>query len=66
MAWPTTDDPRTEFVTLRLTKDEARDLDWYIGVRSCGSRSAAVRDALDRAVHAEKRKASREKAGADS
>lgn len=62
MAWPTTDDPRTEFVTLRLTASEAADLDWYIGVRSVGSRSAAVRDALDRAVHAEKR---REKRGAD-
>lgn len=55
MAWPTTDDPRTEFVTIRLTVDEAADVDWLKGRVNAKSRSAAVRGALDRVISAEKR-----------
>lgn len=49
MAWKTTDDPRTEFVTLRLTASEAADLDAYRAARG-QSRSQALRDALDEKI----------------
>lgn len=58
MAWPTTTNPRTEFVTLRLTVDEAADLDLYADSRGV-SRSGAVRDAVSRVIAAEKRRASK-------
>jgi hypothetical protein len=59
MAWPTTTDPRTEFVTLRLTVSEAADLDLYADTRGM-SRSAAVRDATSRVIAAEKRRAKKQ------
>jgi hypothetical protein len=75
MAWPTTSDPRTEFVTLRLTVSEAADLDAYAATRGL-SRSSAVRDAVNRVIAAEQRRARKQKkasapgpgmlAGADS
>ncbi len=65
MAWPTTDKPRTEFITLRLTADEAADLDAYRSAGGFKSRSAAVRDAVDRVIAAEKRRAARKKGGGD-
>lgn len=46
MAWPTSDDPRTETVTLRLTIAEAAELDWLIRQTGARSRSAAVREAV--------------------
>ena len=55
MAWPTSSNPRTEFVTLRLTADEAADLDGYAGARGL-SRSAAVRQALARVLAADAKK----------
>lgn len=58
MAWPTTNNPRTEFVTLRLTADEAADLDVFANARG-QSRSAAVRDAVARVIEAEQRRARR-------
>lgn len=58
MAWPTTDDPRTEFVTLRLTVSEAAELDAYAASRHL-SRSAAVRDATGRVIAAEKKRQAR-------
>lgn len=58
MAWPTTTDPRTEFVTLRLTVSEAADLDLYASTRSM-NRSKAVRDAVNRVIAAEKKRAKR-------
>lgn len=58
MAWPTTNNPRTEFVTLRLTADEAADLDVLANAQG-QSRSAAVRDAVARVIEAEQRKAAR-------
>jgi hypothetical protein len=61
MAWPTTDDPRTEFVTLRFTKGESADVDWLQVQTGASSRSEAVRHAVDRVVAAEKRRARKQK-----
>lgn len=55
MAWPTTSDPRTEFVTLRLTVGESADLDWLCSQVS-QSRSEATRDALAEKVARERAK----------
>lgn len=60
MSWPTTNNPRTEFVTLRLTVDEMADLDLYAGARGL-SRSGAVRDAVSRVIAAEKRRDAKQK-----
>ena len=57
MSWPSTDDPRTEFVTVRFTKTEHDDLLWLQGVVNAKDRSAAVRQCVDRVVAAEKRRA---------
>lgn len=51
MAWPTTDDPRTQFVTLRLTSQEFAQLDTWALAQGL-SRSAAVRALLDKKVFA--------------
>lgn len=59
MSWPTTDDPRTEFVTVRLTKSEAADVDWLKSRVNAPSRSAAVRDSLDKMIAVERRRAAR-------
>jgi metal-responsive CopG/Arc/MetJ family transcriptional regulator len=56
MAWPTTSNPRTNFVTVRFTDDEADDLD-MLG----SSRSEAIRDAVARVVAIEKRKLAKKK-----
>lgn len=68
MAWPTTSNPRTEFVTLRLTADEAASLDDYAQKRGL-TRSAALRDAVTRVTAADARNAKRaekkKRAGAD-
>lgn len=61
MSWPTTDDPRTEFVTVRFTVDEAADIDWLKGQVNAQSRSAAVRQAVDRVVAAERKRAKKQK-----
>jgi metal-responsive CopG/Arc/MetJ family transcriptional regulator len=57
MAWPTTDDPRTNFVTVRFTDNEVDEMDTYLG----GSRSNAVRDAVAEKVVREKRKRHKKK-----
>lgn len=59
MSWPTTDDPRTEFVTIRLTVAEAADVDWLRSQTNSKSRSGAVRNALDRVIAAERKRAAR-------
>lgn len=64
MAWPTTDNPRTEFITLRLTVDEAADVDWLKTQMGTGDRSKTVRRAVDRVVAAEKKRARRQKKAA--
>lgn len=58
MAWPTTNDPRTVFVTGRLTEPEAQDLDWLVARRGT-SRSEVLRAALDNEVAREKKAAAR-------
>ena len=59
MSWPKTDDPRTEFVTVRLTASEAADVDWLQSQVNAPSRSAAVRDAVDKIVAVERKRAAR-------
>lgn len=61
MAWPTTDDPRTKFVTVRFTEDESADIDWLIQQTNAKDRSAAVRQCVDRVVSAERRRAAKTK-----
>lgn len=61
MAWPTTNDPRTEFVTVRFTVDEHNDLLWLQGRMNAKDRSASVRNCVDRVVAAERRREAREK-----
>lgn len=56
MAWPTTDNPRTNFVTTRFTDPEASDLDW-LALQQGMTRSEATRDAVAEKVAREKRKA---------
>lgn len=56
MAWPTTNKPRTEFVTIRLTVEEAADLDAYAATLG-SSRSKTVRGAVARVIAAEQRRA---------
>ena len=61
MSWPTTDDPRTEFVTVRFTAGEAADIAWLQGITNSKNRSAAVRQCVDRVVSSEKRRAAKSK-----
>jgi Arc/MetJ-type ribon-helix-helix transcriptional regulator len=64
MAWPSTDDPRTEFVTVRFTVNESVDIDWLTVATGAKSRSEAVRTAVDRVVSAERKRAARLKKAA--
>lgn len=64
MAPPRKAHPRTEFVTLRLTTDEAADLD-TLAQRQGLSRSQTVRAAVARVIAAESRKRARDIARAD-
>lgn len=61
MSWPTTNDPRTEFVTLRLTKSEAASLDAHKSAEGHKDRSAALRDAVNRVIAADARKRKKQK-----
>lgn len=65
MAWPTTNDPRTEFVTVRFTVDEAADIDWLIQQTNAKNRSQAVRSAVDRVVSIERKRAAKARGSAD-
>lgn len=60
MAWPTTKDPRDQFVTLRLTKSEMADLDALASVLGT-SRSGAVRQSVERVIAAEQKRRQRAK-----
>jgi hypothetical protein len=64
MAWRTTAEPRTEFVTLRLTVAEAADLDTMAADNSM-NRSEAVRWSVNRVVAAEKRKKAKQQTQAE-
>lgn len=66
MAWPTTNDPRTKFVTVRFTEDEASDIDWLIGHVNAKDRSAAVRQCVDRVIAAERKRAAKAKRSDDA
>lgn len=61
MGWPTTDDPKTELVTLRLTVGQAADLDLHAQANG-QNRSAYVRACVDRVIAHEKRVARRSRA----
>lgn len=61
MAWPTTDEPRENFVTVRFTDAEAADIAWLMGVSNTKSRSAVVRQCVDRVVAAERKRARKAK-----
>lgn len=50
MAWPTTNDPRTEFITVRLTASEAEDLDKVSQIMQAPTRSQTVRYAVEKLV----------------
>ena len=58
MAWPKTDDPRTEFTTVRFTRSEAADIDALIATDpdNYPSRSAVVRAATDLLITRERKK----------
>ena len=58
MAWPKTDDPRTEFTTVRFTRSEAADIDALIEIDpdNYPSRSAVVRAATDLLITRERKK----------
>lgn len=60
MGWPTTDEPRKNFVTVRLTDDEHADLLYVQGRMNARDRSAAFRGCLERVTAAERK---REKKG---
>lgn len=49
MAWPTSDNPKTQFVSLRLTPAEMSDLNTYATTHGI-SRSEAVRLAVETLV----------------
>lgn len=57
MSWPTTNDPRTEFVTVRFTASEHADLLWLQGVLNKKDRSATLRHCADRVIAAERKRA---------
>lgn len=59
MSWPTTSDPRTEFVTVRFSVAEAAEIDWLISQVNAKNRSEAVRSAVERVVAAEHRNAAK-------
>lgn len=60
MAWPTTNDPRTEFVTLRLTKGEMADVDATVQAGNYKNRSDYVRRCVERCMTADAKKAKRQ------
>lgn len=58
MGWPTTDDPKTELVTLRLTVGQAADLDTHAKANG-QNRSAYVRSCVERVITVEKKRAAK-------
>lgn len=63
MGWPTTANPKRQFVTLRLSDDDAADLDAAAATAGM-SRSAYVRDCVRRIKVADAKKAARLKSAA--
>lgn len=60
MAWATTEDPRTEFITLRLTVSERAELDLYAQTQG-RKRGVAARDAIFRVIRAERKREAKQK-----
>lgn len=52
-------------MTVRLTKSEAADLDTHAQARGFRSRSAAVRDAVDRVITAEQKREKKQRGRKD-
>lgn len=62
MSWPTSSNPKVEFVTCRFPPDEAAEL--VAAASTAGmSKSAFLRDAVRRVIAADKKKAARLRAG---
>lgn len=61
MAWPTTDEPRTNFVTIRLTDAENAELLAHTAAEGHKNRSAATRDAVARVIRADARRRAKDK-----
>lgn len=66
MSWPTTNDPRTEFVTVRFTASEAADIAWLQGTVNAKDRSAAVRQCVDRVIAVERKRAKKARKSAEA
>lgn len=66
MSWPTTNDPRTEFVTVRFTASEAADIAWLIQRTNKKDRSSAVRECVDRVIAAERKRERKERKHAET
>lgn len=62
MAWPTSKNPKTELISLRLPSDEVAEMNAAAKARGL-SRSAWLRDAARRVIAADKARAAREKEG---
>lgn len=60
MAWPTTNDPRTEFATLRMTVTEAAEIDALAHARGV-SRSEMLRQAAANEVERDRKARARQK-----
>lgn len=58
MAWPTTDDPRTEFMTNRFTASEMAEIEKAVHASGL-KKSEWVRAALHRVIVADKRQQAR-------
>lgn len=61
MGWPTTNDPRNKFVTIRLTEHENDELIAHVSAEGHKDRSSAARDALFRVIRADKRRRAKDK-----
>lgn len=59
MAWPTSNDPRVKFATMRMTETEDDDVDWASRRRNV-SRSEFLREAVSNEVARERRAAAKE------
>ena len=60
MAWPKTNDPRTEFVTVRFTVSEAADIAWLQQRANKKDRSSTVRECVDRVIASERKREKKE------
>lgn len=57
MSWKRTEEPRTEFVTVRFSPSEAEEIDYLVGRMNAKNRSEAVRTAVASTVKRERSRA---------